>query len=254
MRILKTLLITGVLVFGLTGCYDDNGFSAVVREEKTLTFKDADQLKLNNVTGSVEVIGWDNSHVEVNYLKKAANESLLERLRVEVRQKGGSVDIDTDYPRRCRRCAISFKVFVPRSMETVGLRTVTGSVLLKGMDHVENAAAKTVTGSVTVELSCRDCELSSVTGDIRADFERIDDGGEIEASLTTGSIKIYLPDDFAGRVSLRTVTGSVYTDFPVTMAGSLRKSRIAGSIGQGSSRIRAGTVTGSIRLLKKAGE
>jgi DUF4097 and DUF4098 domain-containing protein YvlB len=136
-------------------------------------------------------------------------------------------------------------------MEKIGIRTVTGSVSLKGMDYVKDALAKTVTGSVTVELSCRDCELSSVTGDIRAGFEKIDDGGDIEASLTTGSVKIYLPDDFAGKVSLQTVTGSVYTDFPVTVAGDLRKTRIAGSIGKGSSRVRAGTVTGSIRLLKK---
>ena len=252
MRIVKTLLITMVLLFVFTGCFlEDNSLSAVVREEKILTFKDVDQLKLRNVTGSIEVSGWDNDHVEVTYFKKAANHTLMDRLRVSSRQKGGAVDIDTDYPRKCRRCSISFKVFVPRSMEKIGIRTVTGSVSLKGMDYIKDALAKTVTGSVTVELACRDCDLSSVTGDIRAEFEKIDDGGDIEASLTTGSVKIYLPENFAGKVSLQTVTGSVYTDFPVTMTGTLKRSRIAGSIGQGSSRIRAGTVTGSIRLLKK---
>jgi hypothetical protein len=207
-------------------------------------------LKLNNVTGGIKVIGWEDNHVEVTYVKKAANDTLLERLRVLPSQEGGAVEIDTDYPRKCRRCAISFKVFVPRSMKQIGIRTVTGSVSLKGLDYVEDVVAKTVTGSVAVELSCRDCELSSVTGDIKAGFEKIDDGGDIEASLTTGSVRIYLPDDFAGKVSLQTVTGRVYTDFSVTMTGRLKKSRVTGSIGEGSSRIRAGTVTGSIRLLK----
>jgi hypothetical protein len=255
MRVLKILIIAMVLVFVFTGCYlEDDGPSGVVREEKTLTFKGADQLKLRNVTGGIKVIGWDNDYVEVTYIKKAASDTLLERLRVEARQKGSLVDIDTDYPRKCRRCRISFSVFVPRSMEKIGIRTVTGTVSLAGMDYVDDVLAKTVTGSVTVGLSCRDCELSSVTGDIRADFEKIDDSVNIEASLTTGSVKIVLPDDFGGQVRLQTVTGSVYTDFPVTMTGRLKKTRINGSIGEGSSIIRAGTVTGSIRLLKKKSE
>jgi DUF4097 and DUF4098 domain-containing protein YvlB len=102
-----------------------------------------------------------------------------------------------------------------------------------------------------VALSGRDCDLSSVTGSIRADFEKIDPGGEISASLTTGSVRVYLPDDFAGQVRLKTVTGRVKTDFPITITGYLKRNKITGSIGNGSSRISAQTVTGSIHLLKK---
>jgi hypothetical protein len=251
MRILKTIFITVVLVFVFISCFEDNSFARVVNEEKTLTFKGVDQFALANVTGKVEVMGWDKDHVEVSYRKKAANESLLERLRVIPRQEGREVDIDTDYPRRCRRCSISFKVFVPRSMEKIEIKTVTGKVSFKGLDYIKNAKAKTVTGSIGVELSCRDCDLHSVTGSIRAEFEKIDQGGEISASLTTGAIKLYLPDDFSGRVSLKTVTGRVETDFPITITGTLKRNKIKGSIGKGSSRISAHTVTGSIRLLKK---
>lgn len=252
MRILKTLLIAIFVVFYLAGCYlDDNGSSGAMKEEKTLTFKGVDRLKLANVTGGIEVTGWDKEDVEVSYLKKAASGTILEKLRVSVRQEGGVLDIDTYYPRRCRRCNISFKVFVPRSMKEIGITTVTGSVALTGMGHVENAKARTVTGAVKAELACRDCDFSSVTGRIQSEFKKIDEGGTIRASMTTGSVKLVLPDDFTGKVSLHTVTGSVHTDFPITTSGTLRKTRIDGSIGQGSSRIKANTVTGSIRLLKR---
>ena len=55
----------------------------------------------------------------------------------------------------------------------------------------------------------------------------------------------------AGKVRLHTVTGSVHTDFPITVGGTLKRTRIEGSIGDGDRRIKAGTVTGSIRLLKR---
>jgi hypothetical protein len=252
MRILKTLLIFMVLVIALTACYlDDDDFSTVVKEEETLTFEGVNQLKLSNVTGSIEVNGWDQDRVEITYRKKAANDTLLKKLLVSARHDGRVLDIDTHYPKRCRRCAISFKVYIPRSMEKIDITTVTGSVELAGLDHVEQASASTVTGSVKAVLSCRDCDFGSVTGSIRAEFNKIDEGGEISASLTTGSVRLYLPDDFSGKVRLHTVTGSLHTDFPITLGGTLKRTRIEGSIGEGSSRIKADTVTGSISLLKK---
>ena len=252
MRILKILCVVVFVFLFVTGCFiDDDGLSGTVKEEKTLTFEGIDSLRLGNVTGSIEISGWDRDQVEVRYRKKAANESLLKRLRVETRQDGRALDIETEFPRRCRRCGISFKVSVPRSMKKLNLKTVTGSVEIRGMDHVDRVAARTVTGSVKAFLSCGDCDLKSVTGGIRAEFEKIDDNGGISASLTTGSVTLVLPRDFPGTVGLKTVTGSVHTDFPITTTGRLRRNRIEGSIGEGDRRVRASTVTGSIHLKQR---
>ena len=83
------------------------------------------------------------------------------------------------------------------------------------------------------------------------DLKKAETRGDIKLSLTTGSIEIYLPEDFAGEVDFKTVTGRVSTDFPVTFKGDIKRNRLIGTIGRdGALSITARTVTGSIKLLK----
>jgi hypothetical protein len=46
------------------------------------------------------------------------------------------------------------------------------------------------------------------------------------------------------------VNGRVTTEFPVTVSGTLSPKRLRGTVGDGSTRLRASTVNGSVTLRK----
>jgi len=222
----------------------------VAKEEKTLTFKGIDDFKINNVTGSIRIEGWDKNDVQVTYTKKAANQELLDRLKVEPENDGSRLLIDTDYPRRCKRCSIKFVVKVPKRLKRIEAKTVTGSLTIDGIDFVKRVYGKSVTGKIDANISCENVTLGTVTGGISLDIEKIEGDGDIDVSVITGAIKIYLPDSFAGDVKLGTVTGRVSSDFPITIRGTIGRKRIRGTIGDGSMSLDASAVTGSVRILK----
>ena len=133
--------------------------------------------------------------------------------------------------------------------ESIRMSSASGHVTL------DEAQAKTMnlhssSGGVKAEsIVCSRLNAESSSGGVSAAFSRAAPP-DVVADMTSGSgsVRVVLPPGFAGWVDLSTTSGSLDTDLPITLKGSISKRRVSGSVGQGSGRLTARAVSGSVRV------
>jgi hypothetical protein len=217
-------------------------------EKKTVKYDNVNQLDVSNVTGKIDITGWNQNYVEVTYLKKARDEKDLEDIGIDIDRRDDVLYIVTDMPWRCRNCAVDYEISVPEKFKSIVAETVTGSVSIDNMKFVDEIAAKSTTGSINGDFGARDIEADVVTGSIKLFIDNIPDDGRIEAETVTGSINVKVPGDFQADVDLSAVTGSVGTDFDMDRVELKKKNKLEARIGNGRIICNLSTVTGSIHL------
>ncbi|MFE7314467.1 DUF4097 domain-containing protein [Streptomyces sp. NPDC057555] len=147
------------------------------------------------------------------------------------------------------------------------LRGVTGDGTLVGLSGP--VRADTVGGGVEAQALTGDLRFHSVSGDltvvegtgaVRAESVNGDmvldldpaTGAEIELTTVSGEIAIRLPDPADARVEAGTTTGVVTNAFDdLRVTGQWGAKRITGSLGAGTGRLRATTVSGALALLRR---
>jgi Toastrack DUF4097 len=199
-------------------------FSRTVRLGRDGTFS------LTNVSGDIEVTGGNGNDVRIDAVKRvrhpdaAEARAILEALTIDVSERGGSVDVRTEYSRyRYRRGgsgSIDFTVSVPRDA-SVTLKSVSGDVRVTNVNgdlRAESTSgdvvmsnvrrirlAKSVSGDVDIaDATTEDVTAESISGEviIRAVKTRV-------LSLQSVSGDVRLTDVDAERVQSRSVSGDV---------------------------------------------
>lgn len=229
----------------------DEEFTNVKSEQAIKTFENVSELNIENVTGSIEVSNWDKDFVEITYIKKARTQRLLDEIEVQFDQNSNVLSVDTELPRKCRRCSVKYLVSIPSSFDALETRTVTGSVTLNNLNYIERLRGSSITGSIAGSVSCKDVELDVTTGGVKLELNEIDEDGSIDIRVVTGGVQLTAPSDFGAEVDLKAVTGSIKTDFPVETVGKIARNHLEGTIGSGKVTCSIETVTGSIRLIEK---
>jgi len=219
-------------------------------DETTSSFNNVTGLKIQNITGNIEITSWEKDFVEVTFIKKAKRKSLLEEIEVTIEQQDSKLIIETDLPKFSGRCSVKFLISIPKTFSSIYAKTVTGSIHLKDVGYVEDVTAKSTTGSIKGEISFKNADLNVVTGGVELDIQEFRDDGVIDIHVTTGRVKIHAPADFDTEVDFKAVTGSISTDFPVETTGTIKRNRLVGKIGEGNASCTVRTVTGSINLVK----
>ncbi|GAA2400538.1 DUF4097 family beta strand repeat-containing protein [Streptomyces glaucosporus] len=151
------------------------------------------------------------------------------------------------------------------------VRGVTGGVTLVGLTGP--VRAETVSGGVEAQGVTGDLRFTSVSGDltvvdgggssVRADSVsgdmvldldpvRKDRGPDVRLTSVSGEIAIRLPHPADTVVDANTAGGAVSCAFDdLRVSGQWGAKRITGTLGAGSGRLRATTVSGSIALLRR---
>ncbi|MFI1199499.1 DUF4097 family beta strand repeat-containing protein [Streptomyces sp. BHT-5-2] len=148
------------------------------------------------------------------------------------------------------------------------LRGVSGDSTLVGLSGP--VRAETVSGSVEAQALTGDLTFHSVSGDltvvegiggaVRAETVSGDmvldldpvAGAQIELSTVSGEIAIRLPDPADAEVDANTGTGVVTNAFDdLRVTGQWGTKRITGSLGAGTGRLKATTVSGALSLLRR---
>ena len=217
-------------------------------KKETVTFKNIKELDVSNVTGSINITGWNKDYVEVTYTKKARNEENLDEIDVDIDQRGDVLYIVTDLPWRCKQCAVNYDIYIPEKFSSLEAKTVTGSLDIQKIKYVDEFAANSTTGSIDGEISARTIEANVVTGSIKLYVNEIAENGKIETETVTGSIKIFAPDDLQADIDLSAVTGSVNINYDLDRVRVKKKNKLRATIGNGDIICRMSTVTGSIYL------
>ena len=193
---------------------------------REIKFEPGGTIRLENAVGEIEIIGWDESRVEIRAVKKVRYEddekrarSLLEEMTIEIEVDGNEIGISSSFPSRFDldvnhdggfslfdllklgqtasdmageglNTSISYRIRVPRRM-FLRVEQAVGEIDIRGIE-----------GEVRVENSVGELELADIIGEINAetsvgeiDIRRI--SGPAVVSARVGEINLGLSRDAA---------------------------------------------------------
>ncbi|MFC8926031.1 DUF4097 domain-containing protein [Streptomyces albidoflavus] len=149
------------------------------------------------------------------------------------------------------------------------VKAVSGETTLVGLSGAVRAdtvtgrvEAQSVTGPLTVASVSGDLTVvdgtsptlraDSVNGDMIVDIDQADSPADIELSSVSGEIAVRLPHPADARVEANTTSGSLSHAFEdLRVSGQFGMKKLTGKLGEGSGRLKASTVSGSIALLRR---
>jgi len=225
---------------------------------------------VRSVCGAVRVRGWDKEHARLKTTVRGRDRELIEwkidagKDRLEVAER---------WPEERRRTIdveIEIELQVPRSMKSLALSTVSGSV--DAADVSAGTKVTTVSGSVRLarvrgdlsvsaisgaiaieELAGARIDLTNVSGTTSVDLTPPKEGEwRLDLSAISGDVTVRLPARAGARLKSTSLSGDLRCDFELKDAK--RRDDIdralSGTFGDGSGAISAQTISGSVRIEK----
>jgi DUF4097 and DUF4098 domain-containing protein YvlB len=127
---------------------------------------------------------------------------------------------------------------------------VSGDVILHDVTG-KIVEAVTVSGNVELtNVNADEVVAETVSGDV--DFSgEIRKGGDYDMKTLSGDVVMRIPKNAGAQVSGATFSGDFHTSFPITTKATSRytkRSRLDGTIGDGSARIRVESFSGDVEL------
>lgn len=279
---------------GAFGHHDDFDSGMPVREQETIrkSFSGAHKLlAVDNVFGSIEVVGGQSDHVELVITKTLRAES---KERMEAAKKEVTLDV-TDQPDllklyvngpfRCNcdcdgdgschqgcgdrhgdrgyQVKMDFQIQVPRNID-VKLKTVnSGHVSVR--EVIGSFAVNNVNGGIELQdVGGGAAHAKTVNGGVKVVF-RENPKENSEFATINGPIDLYFTRGLSADFRFKTLNGRIYTDFEMTSLPAqpvraeshdgkfiYRTDRhTAGRVGSGGLEIKADNLNGDIRVLER---
>jgi len=191
-------------------------------------------VEIENVAGSVEVVGWGQAELVVTGTLGRGTERLDvdgdgHRIRIKVvlprdarNVDGSDLTIRVPAGSRVEVSTVSADIHVAGLEGRVDLQSVSGSILVGGTPA--ELEAETVSGELDVERAPDRSELASVSGDVTVTWAE----GAIEAASVSGDVIIR--DGSLDRAELATTSGNVRCEAEVTGRGSFDMETMSGNV------------------------
>ena len=193
-------------------------------------------VEISNVTGTIEVSGWDRSEVSVH----ADLDTGVER--VDLTGEGARTTIKVILPHASSHGGEArLQVKIPKNSE-LDVSAVNADVSTTGVLGVQHLSA--VSGNISAELAAADVELKTVSGDLRlkghgqparlhvstvsGDIHLEHGAGDLEASTVNGTVIVSL--DSARGVRARTTSGDLRFEGKLTRGASFEASTVSGDL------------------------
>ena len=271
-------------VWAKTADHRDRDFPVQDQEtiEKTFSMPASQHksLEIDNVYGSIEIVGDAPDHVQLTVKKtlRAESKEQLEKARKEVTlditQEEGALKFYVNGPFRCR-CSdcdgfheregyvvkMDFQLHVPREIDLkvktvndgrVTVRNVTGSFLVRN-----------VNGDIEMDDVAGSGTAHTVNGPVKVSF-RQNPRENSEFRTVNGSVELRFAHDLSADFRFKTFNGGVYSDFPVSAlpvqpmkeehrSGKVifRADRYTGArVNSGGPEIKVENLNGDIRILE----
>jgi len=223
------------------------------------------RISLENMNGSVEIIGQDTNKVDISGTKYASTEQVLQAMKIDVVASGDSVRIRTVPPSGHRgNHGARYVIRVPRRVELDRIGSSNGSIRVDGVEgtvrlRTSNGSVRAfrVKGPAEIETSNASIELfeqvgsvvaHTSNGSIKADGVK----GYFEATTSNGSIDARVTDPEPDRpVKLESSNGGIKLAMDTIRNNDIRASTSNSSItlrlpSAVNARLKARTSNGSI--------
>jgi DUF4097 and DUF4098 domain-containing protein YvlB len=228
--------------------------SEKLRDEfhKTYPLSADGRVSLQNINGSIKIVGWDKNEIQIDAIKTAETKEKLDEARIEIEASSSLIKIKTEYPHRDNYnnpANVEYTLQVPRRVRLDTVRAVNGAVAVEGVQGLINVSS--VNGEVTGKALTGEVKLSSVNGRVFANVAQLGGSSPIELDAVNGAVELTLPSDASAELSASTVHGGITAsgfDIPVQRERWTGGSTLQAKLGTGMTRVKMSTVNGSIRL------
>ena len=234
--------------------------------QRSYNLGDGASVEIANVSGDIELKGYDGSALVVNAYKQGRDRDQVE---VEDESAPGRVSLRAKYPNFCNcDASVRFEVKVPRSANLnfdkistasgnlraegfsgrLTLSTASGEVSVRGVGGEIKAAS--ASGTVRVADSSGTVNASSASGDVEVELTRLEGSGNMRFSTASGDVHVRMPSNLDAQVSMSTVSGSIETNFPLEVKTNRYGpgSRAEGQLGNGSRTLKISSASGNVSL------
>jgi DUF4097 and DUF4098 domain-containing protein YvlB len=234
--------------------------------QRSYNVGDGGAVQIANVSGDIELKGYDGSALVVNAFKTGRDRDQVE---IEDTSTPERVSLRAKYPNNCNCDAgVRFEVRVPRSGNLnlnkistasgnlraegfsgrLNLSTASGDVSVRGVGG--EIKASSASGTVKVADATGSVNASSASGDVEVELTRLEGNGDMRFSSASGDVHVRLPASIDAQVSMSTVSGSIETNFPIEVKTSHYGpgSRAQGQLGNGSRTLKLSSASGNISL------
>jgi hypothetical protein len=265
-----TLALTALALFGLFLAAHDHDYAVQEKEELSKTFKVADasqtaEVIVDNVWGSIRVEGTSGRDVILTVQKtmlaksKEKLQKAKEEVKLDITEKGNTLDIYVDGPFRCR----DHELLWSRMQKDPGY-IVQYDFALKVPFRTKLVISTVNEGNIEVKNVEGDFEVENVNGEVRVVFKRAP-AGKCSFGSVNGDLAISFPADLSADFRIKTFNGEVYSDFPVTYlpAAPAVREETKGKVvfksdrffgvraGKGGPEIKMDTLNGDILIKKR---
>jgi DUF4097 and DUF4098 domain-containing protein YvlB len=205
--------------------------SAQTPVDRTVATPATGAVQVHNISGSVEVMGWDRNEVRVTGTLGEGTD------RLDIATSGDRVVLRVIIPEGRRNVEGSDLVVRVPSRKTLVVRTVSADVEVAGV--VGDVDAESTSGRVVVSGSPRAVRAASVSGNVQVEANT----GKVIASSTSGNVEV--SGSARDGISAETVSGHVQVSAP---SPDVAAKSVSGnvSITGAVQRIAATTVSGGV--------
>ena len=277
------LVTLGIVIFsivyltghrsGLRPCFrplerwGDRDFGSWKRTEEERRVDEAfSSLRVQNISGSIEIRGWDRNYSLVRYTRQGP---FTDELEVVIELKNQTLSVYPVHANAMRKppASVSFEIAVPEDVHSIIAGSVSGSIELFGMGPEVDQELKTVSGRIETDnagdlrasatsgpirfrFSGRELYVKTVSGRVSGDILDLARGGTCELASVSGPVTLNAFKELDTRLALKSTSGTVHCEFPIQTAVR-NKNLLEGTIGEGSSSIEITSTSGSISLNRR---
>ncbi len=203
--------------------------------DRTVAATPNGQVEINNVSGTVDVRGWDRNEVRVTGQLDEGVE------RVDVESAGGRTVIKVILPRGSHDSDAILEIQVPK-MSSVEVGAVSADVTTRGVLGTQRL--KTVSGEISADIAGDDSEVRSVSGDltvrgsgkpinlrassVSGGLDLTNAAGTLDVVTVSGDARVSMSD--AKDVRARTTSGDLEVHARLTLDGRVDAEGVSGDL------------------------
>jgi hypothetical protein len=204
---------------------------------------------LENVSGDIEVEGWDEPQAEVKVTKRGGSEKDRRSVQVMVSNDADKLAFRSD-PSRAGFVKVDYEVRMPRSIKQVKIESSVSSII----------KLRRIDGEVLVNLKAGNVKLSDVVGstkvnvaagNIAAVFENATSDQPLVLTTAAGNIEVQFKSVINADVEAETTLGKVEDDFGLSVEKRMVGQRAIGRIGSGGRPLILSTKMGNIKIRRE---
>lgn len=231
----------------------DNEASTQVGDEettitKTFPITSTASFSISNVSGDVQIEGWDQPNAEVKVIKSGGSTEGRREAKVYYVADAGRVAFRT--PRNPRGVTVRYEVKLPHQLGAVKIHSVSSDVRLTGV--AGDLSVETTSGEINLSGISGSANVASVSGEINAGFDKQAANKNLNFTSVSGGINLTFKSDLNATLAANTVSGDISIDkaYGINVQEQIAHKQASGTIGIGGSSLGVNTVSGDISIKK----